>query len=90
MIWGVVERGCDSVGFINLRFYVVAVPMPITRSQSVGAEDMAHLEEVETSATSGSSEVRELREQVATLTDLVTRQTAAAQQQAFSARRQDA
>ena len=88
MIW-VLEWGCDSVGLANLRFHVIAVPMPITRSQSVGAEDMAHLEEVETSATSGSSEVRDLREQVATLTDLVARQTAAAQQQAEAARRQE-
>ena len=54
--------------------------MPITRSQSVGAEDMARLEEVETSATSESSEVRELRDQVTVLTYLVAQQTAAAQQ----------
>nr|CAD1837156.1 unnamed protein product [Ananas comosus var. bracteatus] len=34
------------------------VTMPITRSQSAGADNAANFEEVETSATSGSSEVR--------------------------------
>nr|CAD1832732.1 unnamed protein product [Ananas comosus var. bracteatus] len=53
--------------------------MPMTRSQSAGVDNAAHLEEVETSATSGSSEVRELRGQLAALTDLVAQQTATAQ-----------
>nr|CAD1821643.1 unnamed protein product [Ananas comosus var. bracteatus] len=74
------ERGCDSVGFTNLRFYDVVVVMPITRSKSVGADNMANLEEVETSVTSGSGEVRELRSQLAALTNLVTQEAAAAQQ----------
>nr|CAD1829902.1 unnamed protein product [Ananas comosus var. bracteatus] len=64
--------------------------MPITRSQSVGADDAAHFEEVETSSTSGSGEVRELRGQLAALTDLVTQQAATAQQQADAGRRQEA
>ena len=55
--------------------------MPITRSQSAGADDAAHPEEAETSATSGSSEVRDLRAQLAVLTDLLAQQTAAAQRQ---------
>nr|CAD1835654.1 unnamed protein product [Ananas comosus var. bracteatus] len=64
--------------------------MPITRSQSAGADDAANFEEVETSATSGSSEVRELRGQLAALTDLVTQQAEAARQQTEAARRQEA
>nr|CAD1832646.1 unnamed protein product [Ananas comosus var. bracteatus] len=64
--------------------------MPITRSQSVGADDAAHFEEVETSATSGSGEVRELRGQLAALTDLVAQQAKAARQQTEAARRQKA
>nr|CAD1820381.1 unnamed protein product [Ananas comosus var. bracteatus] len=64
--------------------------MPITRSQLAGADNAANLEEVETSATSGSGEVRELRSQLATLTDLMAQQAAAAQQQADTARRQEA
>nr|CAD1842414.1 unnamed protein product [Ananas comosus var. bracteatus] len=64
--------------------------MPITRSQSAGADDAAHPEEVETSATSGSSEVRDLRTQLAVLTDLLAQQTAAAQRQAEVAQRQEA
>nr|CAD1821839.1 unnamed protein product [Ananas comosus var. bracteatus] len=35
--------------------------MQITRSQSAGADNVANFEEVETSATSGSNEIRELR-----------------------------
>nr|CAD1837517.1 unnamed protein product [Ananas comosus var. bracteatus] len=66
------------------------VTMPITRSQSAGAYDAAHPEEVETSATSGSSEVRDLRTQLAVLTDLLAQQTAAAQRQAEVAQRQEA
>nr|CAD1820574.1 unnamed protein product [Ananas comosus var. bracteatus] len=64
--------------------------MPITRSQSAGADNAAHLEEVETSATSGSGEVQELRSQLAALTDLVTQQAEAARQQTEAARRQEA
>nr|CAD1836374.1 unnamed protein product [Ananas comosus var. bracteatus] len=64
--------------------------MPITRSQSVGADDVAHFEEVETSATSGSGEVRELRGQLAALTDLVAQQAEVARQQTEAARRQEA
>nr|CAD1837673.1 unnamed protein product [Ananas comosus var. bracteatus] len=64
--------------------------MPITRSQSAGADNAANFEEVETSATSGSSEVRELRGQLAALTDLVTQQAEAARQQTEAARRQEA
>nr|CAD1831596.1 unnamed protein product [Ananas comosus var. bracteatus] len=64
--------------------------MPITRSQSVGADDAAHFEEVETSATSGSGEVRELRGQLAALTDLVSQQAEAARQQTEAARQQEA
>nr|CAD1823347.1 unnamed protein product [Ananas comosus var. bracteatus] len=64
--------------------------MPITRSQSAGADDAAHPEEVETSATSGSSEVRDLRTQLAVLTDLLAQQTAAAHRQAEVAQRQEA
>nr|CAD1832716.1 unnamed protein product [Ananas comosus var. bracteatus] len=64
--------------------------MPITRSQSTGADNAANFEEVETSATSGSSEVRELRGQLAALTDLVTQQAEAARQQTEAARRQEA
>nr|CAD1825871.1 unnamed protein product [Ananas comosus var. bracteatus] len=59
--------------------------MPTTRSKSVGADDAATFEEAETSATSGSGEVRELRSQLAALTDLVTQQAAAARQQADAA-----
>nr|CAD1821723.1 unnamed protein product [Ananas comosus var. bracteatus] len=55
--------------------------MPITRSQSAGADNAAHLEEVETSATSGSGELRELRGQLAALTDKVAQQTEAARRQ---------
>nr|CAD1821731.1 unnamed protein product [Ananas comosus var. bracteatus] len=55
--------------------------MPITRSQSVGADNAANLEEVETSATSGSGEVRELRGQLAALTDMVAQQTESARRQ---------
>ncbi|XP_020113900.1 uncharacterized protein LOC109728034 [Ananas comosus] len=64
--------------------------MPVTRSQSAGADDAAYLEEVETSATFGSSEVRDLRSQLAVLTDLVAQQRAAAQRQAEVAQRQEA
>nr|CAD1821725.1 unnamed protein product [Ananas comosus var. bracteatus] len=64
--------------------------MPITRSQSAGADNAAHLEEVETSATSGSGEVQELRSQLAALTDLVTQQEEATRQQTEAARRQEA
>nr|CAD1835635.1 unnamed protein product [Ananas comosus var. bracteatus] len=64
--------------------------MPITRSQFAGADNAANFEEVETSATSGSSEVRELRGQLAALTDLVTQQAKAARQQTEAARRQEA
>nr|CAD1818640.1 unnamed protein product [Ananas comosus var. bracteatus] len=64
--------------------------MPITRFQSAGADNAANFEEVETSATSGSSEVRELRGQLAALTDLVTQQAEAARQQTEAARRQEA
>nr|CAD1818453.1 unnamed protein product [Ananas comosus var. bracteatus] len=64
--------------------------MPVTRSQSAVADDAAHLEEVETSATSGSSEVRDLRSQLAVLTNLVPQQAAAAQRQAEVAQRQEA
>nr|CAD1833042.1 unnamed protein product [Ananas comosus var. bracteatus] len=62
--------------------------MPTTRSKSVGADNAATFEEVETSATSGSDEVRELRSQLAALTDLVTQQAAAPRQQVDAARRQ--
>nr|CAD1820576.1 unnamed protein product [Ananas comosus var. bracteatus] len=55
--------------------------MPITRSKSVGADNAATFEEVETSATSESGEVRELRGQLAALTDLVAQQTEAARRQ---------
>nr|CAD1842612.1 unnamed protein product [Ananas comosus var. bracteatus] len=55
--------------------------MPITRSKSVGADNAATFEEVETYATSGSGEVRELRGQLAALTDLVAQQTEAARRQ---------
>nr|CAD1821663.1 unnamed protein product [Ananas comosus var. bracteatus] len=55
-----------------------SVIMPITRSKSVGADNAANLEEVETSITSGSGEVRELTSQLAALTDLVAQQAAAA------------
>nr|CAD1834978.1 unnamed protein product [Ananas comosus var. bracteatus] len=64
--------------------------MPITCSQSAGADDAAHLEEVDTSATSGSGEVQELRTQLAALTNLVTQQAEAARQQTEAARRQEA
>nr|CAD1822852.1 unnamed protein product [Ananas comosus var. bracteatus] len=64
--------------------------MPVTRSPSARADDAAHLEEAETSATSGSSEVRGLRTQLAVLTDLLAQQTAAAQRQAEVAQRQEA
>nr|CAD1839609.1 unnamed protein product [Ananas comosus var. bracteatus] len=66
------------------------VTMPITCSQSAGADDAANFEEVETSATSGSSEVRELRGQLAALTDLVTQQAETARQQTEAAHRQEA
>nr|CAD1839680.1 unnamed protein product [Ananas comosus var. bracteatus] len=55
--------------------------MPTTRSKSVGADDAATFEEAETSATSGSGEIRELRSQLAALTDLVTQQADAARWQ---------
>nr|CAD1842613.1 unnamed protein product [Ananas comosus var. bracteatus] len=64
--------------------------MPITRSQSAEADNAVHLEEVETSATSRSGEVQELRSQLAALTDLVTQQAEAARQQTEAARRQEA
>nr|CAD1821858.1 unnamed protein product [Ananas comosus var. bracteatus] len=64
--------------------------MPITRSQSAGADNAANFEEVETSATSGSCEIRELRGQLTALADLVTRQAEAARQQTEAARRQEA
>nr|CAD1822950.1 unnamed protein product [Ananas comosus var. bracteatus] len=64
--------------------------MPTTRSKSVGAKNAANLEKVETSATSGSSEVRDLRTQLAVLTDLVAQQATAAQRQADVVHRQEA
>nr|CAD1818570.1 unnamed protein product [Ananas comosus var. bracteatus] len=43
---------------------VVAVTMPITRSQSAGADNAANFEEVETSATSGSNEAEAAQQQI--------------------------
>nr|CAD1835708.1 unnamed protein product [Ananas comosus var. bracteatus] len=63
--------------------------MPTTRFKFVAAENAANPEEVETSATSGSSEVRDLRSQLAILTDLVAQQAVAAQRQADVAHRQE-
>nr|CAD1830172.1 unnamed protein product [Ananas comosus var. bracteatus] len=63
--------------------------MPTTRSKSVRADDAATFEEPEISATSGSGEVRELRSQLATLTDLAAQQAATALQLADTARRQE-
>nr|CAD1839619.1 unnamed protein product [Ananas comosus var. bracteatus] len=81
----------DSSSHLEIeRASFAIVTMPITRSQSAGADNAANFEEVETSATSGSSEVRELRGQLAALTDLVTQQAEAARQQTEAARRQEA
>nr|CAD1817110.1 unnamed protein product [Ananas comosus var. bracteatus] len=63
--------------------------MPTTRSGTAGAAEAAAAEEVETSVTSGSSELHELQDQLATLTELVTQQAAAARQQMDAARRQE-
>ncbi|XP_020082207.1 uncharacterized protein LOC109705837 [Ananas comosus] len=63
--------------------------MPTTRSGTAGAAEAAAAEEVETSVTSGSSELHELQDQLATLTELVTQQAAAARQQIDAARRQE-
>nr|CAD1843950.1 unnamed protein product [Ananas comosus var. bracteatus] len=66
--------------------------MSITHSQSAGEDNAANLEEVETSATSGSGEVRELRSQLAALTDLAaaSRETQALhrQHQLWTSRRE--
>nr|CAD1842505.1 unnamed protein product [Ananas comosus var. bracteatus] len=97
-------RGSVLLTFIGLRYplggetclhvltspTIFQLPMPTTRSKSAGADAAANFEEVETSATSGSSEVCELRNQLSVLTDLVPQQAAAAQQQADAARRHEA
>nr|CAD1837155.1 unnamed protein product [Ananas comosus var. bracteatus] len=72
----VLRWACERGGFV-----VPEVTMPITRSQSAGADNAANLEEVETSAISGSGKVRELRGQLAALTDMVAQQTEAAHRQ---------
>nr|CAD1829906.1 unnamed protein product [Ananas comosus var. bracteatus] len=66
---------------ISAPVQVLHCVMPITHSQSAGADIAANLEEVETSAISGSGEVRELRGQLAALTDMVAQQTEAARRQ---------
>lgn len=52
--------------------------MPTTRFRSAGPDGAANFEEVETYATSGSSEVHELRDQLSVLTDLVAQQAVTA------------
>nr|CAD1839628.1 unnamed protein product [Ananas comosus var. bracteatus] len=45
-------------GYVGGRQRNIGMTMPITRSQSAGVDNAANFEQVETSATSGSSEVR--------------------------------
>lgn len=81
MTWGIIlfEWGCNSMNFTNLYFYVVVVIMLTTLSKSIREDNVVNFEEVAISVTSKSSEVRELRTQLAALTDLVAQQAVAAQ-----------
>lgn len=75
------------MGFTNLHLlYLLQLEMPWTHFRTAGAVEAVYAEEVETSTTTGSSKVRELRDQLAVLMDLVAQQSMVAQQQAYAPR----